>query len=70
MGAAALRQAALCCARRCCITIACRRLAAGLSPGPMPGPGRAAAADCCCCMSGGLAMLSLMADLHSSLPLC
>ena len=58
MGAAALRQAALCWWRRCCITMACSRLCTILSPGP------ARAAASCCCVSGGLAMLSLMLDLH------
>lgn len=58
MGAAALRQAALCWWRRCCMTIACSRLCTILSPGPL----RCAAS--CCCVSGGLAMLSLMLDLH------
>ena len=58
MGAAALRQAALCWWRRCCMTIACSRLCTILSPGPAGAPAS------CCCVSGGLAMLSLILDLH------
>ena len=58
MGAAALRHAALCWWRRCCMTIACSRLCTILSPGPARAPAS------CCCVSGGLAMLSLILDLH------